>query len=239
MPARRPQNRIGLAGGQRFFDHRDLEHEILNDTRWPQLRLLPTGEIISLAQAARIYHLLASEHSIDSVIRHVREEWNREVSDVDIEVLIHFDLDHVEATGEPIPEGHHIIDQTPTIAERGYVNGLVICAGIRHELIDLRRYGAGVLRSYVHARWGLRLDLQTVTNVIQEWETATLVSINTIPHFIIPDNARPAHEGLTLADFTTGSRARPVEPDRAFFANPPPRYEPRPVFRGVSFPHPR
>ncbi|KAJ9609142.1 hypothetical protein H2200_006913 [Cladophialophora chaetospira] len=235
MAARRP--RTDRSGKPRFFDHSDLEFEVLNDTRWPRLRL-PSREIISVAQAAKIYHLFVLEHSIDSVIRQFKEDFDRDISDADVEALIHLDPDQIETTDEPAG-GHHIVDQPPAVAERGYIDGFVLPAGIRAEMINSRRYGVGFLRTYVHARWGLRLDLQTVADIIQEWETQTLVKIHTDPHFIIPGNARRAHEGLTLAEFTTNSRRRPMGADIMSFANPPPMYEPRPVFRGMELSHPR
>ena len=216
-----------------YFDDEELELEVLHDLGFPRLRLQRSGEVVSVAMAARVLYLLRTKHSSDCIVHHVQEEFNRELEPADVEDILQEQFD---TTDEILMEGHRLIRSDPAVAAPGYARGRILPSGIVYEIIEIRSKGPSFIQEHVKSRWGLSVTLRTIEIAIHDWEQDLLARRNASPNFIAPDRVRPVHDGYHISELATARRNRPRQQnDGTPFRFAPPRYEPAPL----TLPHPR
>ncbi|KAJ9609143.1 hypothetical protein H2200_006914 [Cladophialophora chaetospira] len=217
-----------------YFDDRRLELEVMHDERWPRLKIRRTNEILSITMAARIIYILKHGHTFDCIAScHIKEEFSRELDRDTIEAILRKDFD---VTGALLPGGEQVV---PThrlaIAAPGFISGTMIPSGIHKEIIIMHTSGPAFLADYINVRWGLVLDRETIATAVHEWAADMAIRQSERPGLRLHPDV-PEHDGRTLETL----RRSPNPDERLeFVQNPPPVYEPRPMFKGVVFRHPR
>lgn len=148
-----------------FDDSPKFEFEVFHDRKFANIRL-SSGDIISVAIAARVLYLLKKKHNFSCIPCHLKEEFNLEISEEAWEALLDKEFD---LTDEPLPTGQELIPIPPEHMLKDFVNGYVIPSGVYSEIINLRRSETDFISQYVSARWGLRVPGRVIAHVIDHW----------------------------------------------------------------------